>query len=148
MDHKKIKYLIIATSASLLIFVLNLCMLSESGVGHIFAPIDNAIKVENEERTTTDEDQLPDSASVEESSSQSPAVIRKPTVPAATPSPAQTDPVSDGDDSTPAAPAPDSRFAYVVFYGDSQSDTDAEDQNHALTVGSILGSGANPVFHL
>lgn len=42
----------------------------------------------------------------------------------------------------------ESQSARVAFYGDSQSDTDAEDTNHAITLASILKNGANPVFHL
>lgn len=35
----------------------------------------------------------------------------------------------------------------VAFYGDSQSDTDLEDQLHQNVVNWILGTSANPVFH-
>lgn len=37
--------------------------------------------------------------------------------------------------------------AFVAFYSDSQSDTDAEDARHQKVVSRILASGANPVFH-
>lgn len=42
---------------------------------------------------------------------------------------------------------PESTSAFVAFYADSQSDTDAEDQNHQRVVNYILNSGANPIFH-
>lgn len=45
------------------------------------------------------------------------------------------------------APTPESPSAFVAFYGDSQSDTDGEDLNHARVVDYILQTNANPVFH-
>lgn len=35
----------------------------------------------------------------------------------------------------------------VIFYGDSQSDTDEEDIYHSNVVGAILSAGGNPIFH-
>jgi predicted phosphodiesterase len=59
---------------------------------------------------------------------------------------------SDGEDQPQPDPDPEpdpdeSPSAVVAFYGDSQSDTDAEDANHLATVNHILATGANPVFH-
>jgi len=59
---------------------------------------------------------------------------------------------SHGTDPTPT-PAPDptadpeSLSATVAYYSDSQSDTDAEDQNHQRVVDYIMATSANPVFH-
>ena len=58
------------------------------------------------------------------------------TTPSTTPAPDTTEPI-----------VPESPSAYVAFYSDPQSDTDAEDQNHQRVVNYILSSGANPVFN-
>jgi predicted phosphodiesterase len=42
---------------------------------------------------------------------------------------------------------PETLSAYVAYYADSQSDTDAEDANHQKVVDYILATSANPVFH-
>jgi predicted phosphodiesterase len=44
-------------------------------------------------------------------------------------------------------PQPESPTAYVAFYADNQSDSDADDANHQRVVNYILNSGANPIFH-
>lgn len=44
-------------------------------------------------------------------------------------------------------PQPESPSAYVAFYADNQSDSDADDDNHQRVVNYILNSGANPIFH-
>jgi predicted phosphodiesterase len=57
---------------------------------------------------------------------------------------------SDGDASTPTPPSDppeESPSAFVAFYSDNQSDTDAEDARHQKVVDRIMSSGANPVFH-
>lgn len=43
---------------------------------------------------------------------------------------------------------PELPSAIVAFYGDSQSDCDEDDANHTITVGHIMKSQANPIFHL
>ncbi len=47
----------------------------------------------------------------------------------------------------PSGPVPEALSAYVAFYSDSQSDTDAEDIIHQTTLGYLLAIGANPVIH-
>lgn len=42
---------------------------------------------------------------------------------------------------------PEAPSAYVAFYADNQSDSDAEDVNHQRAVNYILNSGTNPIFH-
>lgn len=57
----------------------------------------------------------------------------------------------DGGAETPTPPSdpPDeeSPSAFVAFYSDNQSDTDAEDARHQNVVDRIMSSGANPIFH-
>lgn len=57
--------------------------------------------------------------------------------------------VSSSDpDANSATPAPgESPSAVVVFYADTQTDTDAENNYHKTVVSNILATGANPVFH-
>jgi len=50
--------------------------------------------------------------------------------------------------SSSSVPVPESPSAVVAFYGDSQSDTDAEDTYHLRAVNYIINTGANPVFHV
>jgi predicted phosphodiesterase len=47
----------------------------------------------------------------------------------------------------PEPTVPESPSAYVAFYSDNQSDSDADDLNHERVVTYILNSGANPIFH-
>lgn len=48
---------------------------------------------------------------------------------------------------TTTTTAPESPSAYVAFYADNQSDSDADDANHQRAVNYILSRGANPIFH-
>ncbi len=64
-------------------------------------------------------------------------------------------PISSTTTSTPAPSSssssvapPESPSAVVAFYGDSQSDTDAEDTYHLRAVNYMINTGANPVFHV
>ncbi|MDD3474904.1 MAG: metallophosphoesterase [Candidatus Dojkabacteria bacterium] len=47
----------------------------------------------------------------------------------------------------PEPTVPESPSAYIAFYSDNQSDSDADDVNHQRVVNYILNSGANPIFH-
>lgn len=83
------------------------------------------------------------------------------TTPASTPMPTATNNQNDNSetsndnggtsgesDSEPQDVDPSYGEAYVVFYADTQSDTDEEDSYHQSAVNNILATGANPVFHL
>lgn len=57
---------------------------------------------------------------------------------------------SENNDGTPSGggdTAPESVSAFVAFYADNQSDTDAEDISHQRAVDYIVATGADPVFH-
>lgn len=54
---------------------------------------------------------------------------------------------SAADSSSSNPPTPESPSAIVVFYADTQSDSDSDDANHQRVVNYILSTSASTVFH-
>lgn len=137
----------------LILTLLTLLLLSSIVFTYLYTQPQTTILNSNTDITDTNEEDsiTPSNTTIEEESlaEETPTVeentnnttTTKPaesntTTPSTTPAPDTTEPI-----------IPESPSAYVAFYSDPQSDTDAEDQNHQRVVNYILSSGANPVFN-